>query len=525
MKYEDDRMKNLRYLTALVIYYCVLATPLATGATERYQPTWESLAQKAIPEWMKDANFGVYTHWSVFSVPAHGGPDYVKNLYGGMEKDVKGVYSYHVQKYGPLDKFGYKDFVPMFRAEKFNADEWVGLMHEAGAKFGGILLVHHDGFLLWGSKVNRWNAMNMGPKRDIYGEIAKAVRKYDDMKLLATFHHGRTFGYATGFMEKDGKKPARTEKNKNWDIWNPEYNDFYWNEAIGASTEVFAAQWQAKIREVVDKYNPDCIWFDGLNTAMRNNHPSEQQVREVLAYYLNEAAKKGQDVVVCNKHAGGFNFPESFGLHCYENGRDMPTDVGPWFLIDRAIAYPWSYVNDKTYRDGADYHIRSLVDVVSRGGIFLMSLTPKGDGSIPPEEQKIMREIGRWLKVNGEAIYSTRPCKIFAEGPTSTRGIKSRNSGETGEQWDWRREFTASDIRFTTKGGKLYAIVLAWPQDGKVTIRSLAGNRAKVTQVTLLGYDGELSWSQTDQGLAVSMPDKKPCDYAFALRISCNFAR
>jgi alpha-L-fucosidase len=225
-------------------------------------------------------------------------------------------------------------------------------------------------------------------------------------------------------------------------------------------------------------------------------------------------------VTICNKHAGEFNFPESFGLPCYENGRDMPTDVGPWFLIDRAIAYPWSYVNNKRYRDGADYHVRSLVDLVSRGGIFLLSLTPKGDGSIPPEEQQIMRGIGRWLKINGEAIYGTRPWKIYAEGPTVTRGMKRNNKGEVKEQWDWRKRFTAGDIRFTIKGDTLYAIALAWPEDGKLTVRSLASGSTEIEAVNLLGYDGTLPWEQTADGLNVTLPERPPCEYAFALKVT-----
>jgi alpha-L-fucosidase len=488
-----------------------------TVADERFQPTWESLSRQQIPQWLKDAKFGVYTHWGVYSVPAHGGPDYVRNLYEGAETDKKGVYSYHTEKYGPLKDFGYKDFIPLFTAPKFNAHEWVGLMHEAGAKFGGICLVHHDGFLLWDSRVSRWNSKGMGPKRDIYGEIAQAVRKYGDMKLLATFHHGRTFGYCTGAMKESD---ITDEMRQTWDVFDPVYADFYWNEQTGSPQE-FSDQWKAKITEVVTKYRPDLIWFDGLRTSMRNNHPPESHVLDVLANYFNCAAANNQKVTVCNKHGGEFNFPESFGLRCFENGRDMPTDVGPWFLIDRAIAYPWSYVNGKKYRDGADYHVRSLVDLVSRGGIFLLSLTPKGDGSIPPEEQEIMRGIGRWLKVNGEAIYGTKPWTTYAEGPTVTRGMKRNAKGEEKEQWDWRKQFTPEDIRFTTKGDTLYAIALAWPEDGKLTVRSLAaGADLTVGSVHLLGHEGELAWSQSADGLEVTLPAEQPCDYAFSLKIT-----
>jgi len=509
-------MKLICQHAVLIASCCALTASAAAGGEEVCEPTWESLSKRPLPQWLKDAKFGVYTHWGVYSVPAHGGPDYVRNLYAGSLTDEKGVYSYHTAKYGGLKDFGYKDFIPLFTAPKFNADEWVGLMHEAGAKFGGICLVHHDGFLLWDSKVNRWNAKNMGPKRDVYGEIAGAVRKYDDMKLLATFHHGRTFGYATGGMKE---ADITDEMRETWDVFDPELADFYWNEQTGSVKE-FADQWKAKITEVVDNYQPDVLWFDGLATSMRNDHPPESYVREVFAHYFNRAAANRQDVTICNKHAGDFNFPDSFGLRCFENGRDMPTDVGPWFLIDRAIAYPWSYVNDKKYRDGADYHVRSLVDVVSRGGIFLLSLTPKGDGSIPPEEREIMGGIGRWLKVNGEAIYGTRPWTIYAEGPTVARGLKRNNKGEEKEQWDWRKEFTSEDIRFTTKGDAVYAIALAWPDDGKLNVRSLSAGNIGVRTVSLLGHNGELEWQQSADGLEVVFPAEPPCEHAFAVKIA-----
>ncbi len=509
-------MKRIRDYTLLIASFCALCTQNIL-ADDAFQPTWNSLTTNRLPEWVKDAKFGVYTHWGIYSVPAHGGPDYVRNLYEGSRKDSKGVFSYHTKKYGPLEKFGYKDFIPMFTAPKFNAEEWVGLMHEAGAKFGGICLVHHDGFLLWDSKVSRWNSANMGPKRDVYGEIAAAVRKRDDMKLLATFHHGRSFGYTTGSMKE---ADVTDDMRKTWDVFNPKYKELYWNQWTGTAKE-FSDKWKAKVTEVVDTYEPDMIWFDGLRTSMRHDHPPESYVLDVIADYFNRAAAKKRPVTICNKHGGDFNFPKEFGLKCYENGRDMPADVGPWFLIDRAIAYPWSYVNGKKYKDKADYHVRSIVDVVSRGGIVLLSLTPKGDGSIPPEEQAIMRNIGRWMNTNGEAIYGTRPWKIHAEGPTLTRGLKRNNKGEEKEQWDWRKQFTPQDIRFTTKDDALYAIALAWPKDGKLTVRSLAkGADVNVESISLLGHEGTLQWKQTTDGLEVTLPAKQPCEYAYALRIT-----
>ncbi len=511
-----NTIKNVGWMTLCSAVLLVTATT----AQDKFEGNWESLSKKPIPEWMKDAKFGIYTHWSVFSVPAKGGPDYITNLYSGPDKDEKGIYSHHVEKYGTLDQFGYKDFVPMFTAEKFNADEWVGLMAEAGAKFGGILLVHHDGFCLWDSEFTQWDSMEKGPKRDIYGEIATAVRKQDDMKLLATFHHARTFGYSTQYMKKS-KTPM--EVKKTWDIYDPAYNDFYWNEEAGASAQEFANEWENKIREVVDKYSPDCIWFDGLK--MGKGVLTEQQVMDTFAYYFNEGEKKGQEVLICNKHAGDFNFPSEFGMRCFENGRQMPYDVEPWFLIDRAIAYPWSYVENKKYRDGPDYHTRSLIDLVARGGVFLLSLTPKGDGSIPDEEVAIMKGIGRWLKVNSEAIYATRPWTVYAEGPTKLDILNKNKKGKMLPGWNYRHDFTAEDIRFTrSKDGKtLYAIALNWPEDGKILIKNLkAGSEHypnEIKSISMIGSDEKITWNRTPAGLEVTFPKEKPCEWAFSLKI------
>jgi len=483
-----------------------------------YTPAWESLSKNQIPEWLKDAKFGVYTHWGVFSIPAKGGAGApLSCMYKRELAGKKDVYDYISEKYGSPGNFGYKDFIPMFTAPEFDADEWVGVMHDAGAKFGGICVVHHDGFLLWNSKVNRWNSKDMGPKRDIYGEIAKAVRKYDDMKLLATFHHARTFGFCVG-----NKLDAFTEEEKKtFDIFDPEYKDFYWHDGH-SSREDFSNEWKAKVKEVIDKYDPDLLWFDGLSRQLEKNTPPESYVREVFAYYFNKARLRGKDVTIFNKHAGKFNFPETFGLLSYENGRDMPEDVHQWFLIDRAIAYPWAYEIGKKYKDDAGYHIRSLIDLVSRGGVFLLSLTPKGDGSIPKEEKEIMRNMGKWLKINGEAIYATRPWKIPAEGPAV---MKKYNKSKDRMDWNWRQKFSAQDIRFTkSKDNKtLYAIVLGWPEGGKIIIKSLNSNEKildnEIEAISMIGTNENIKWERNETGLILYFPETKSCDYAYAFRI------
>ncbi|WP_019026094.1 alpha-L-fucosidase [Colwellia piezophila] len=500
-------------LTLVSLLITASITSLNASA-DKYEASWDSLSTQVLPEWIVDAKFGIYTHWGVYSVPAHGGPDYAPNLYS-HKRDVKGVYSYHKEKYGDLDKVGYTDLVKKFTAPKFNADDWAGVMHNAGAKFAGISVVHHDGFLLWDSKVSRWNAKQMGPKRDIYGEIAKAVRA-NDMKLVATMHHGRSPGWKSKFLPKDSRDEA-----KKWDMNNPEFNDFFWDKNDPAVIKKFEQDWQKKVYEIIDNYQPDLLWFDGLRQAMKKSHPSEKTVLETLSYYFNEADKRNQEVVLANKHAGNFNFPKEVGLRSYEGGRDMPEHIKGYYLTDRAIGYPWSYVNNKTYSDGARFHVGFLVDNVSRGGIYLMSLTPKGDGSIPAGELEITQGIGRWLSANGEAIYGTRRYSVYGEGKHLI--YKKLKKNKTIYAWDYRN-LGADDIRFTQKQNNLYTIVLGMPKSRILTIKTLnsdydISSENKITSIELLDSDEIIAWSRDKDGLHIKFPKGYQGEFAHAFRI------
>jgi len=504
--------------------------PVYSKPVSEYEKDWDEITSHEIPEWLLDAKFGMYTHWGVYSVPAFKGNTYVRNMYSPNGKKGKKVainevtYNYHKKNYGDVTEFGYTDFIPMFKAEKYKGEDFVKLMQATGAKFGGLGVVHHDGFLMWDSKVNRWNAGNMGPKRDLYGEFIEAANKAN-FKTIATFHHARTWNFAY----KDFNNGFYTEEQKRkLDLFDPEKSDFFFGMPGGKKTiHDFADEWRAKVREVVDKYHPDLLWFDGINRTLPNS--PENYVVDVLKHYLKEGKANGQEPVICNKLPGGnkqnfckFNFPENAGIRCYEGGRNMPPDAGEYWLTDRAISYPWSYTHDKKYNLDADVHVRAICDQTARGGVYLMSLTPMASGEIHPKEKAICYGIGGWLKVNGEAIYSTRRWKIPAEGPiTSWKLVENRE----GIMWDYKKENKEGEFRFTqSKDGKdIYAIMMTWPKDGKAIIKSLKKDSPylnnKITSVQLLGSNDKLSWEQTSEGLEIILPQNKPCNFAYSFKV------
>lgn len=329
----------------------------------------------------------------------------------------------------------------------------------------------------------------MGPKRDITGELAKAY-KARGLKFVPTFHHGfawRYFEPAFKFDAADGKDfLLYTEPH----------------EPKAPPSARFQEQWLAMVMEAVTKYEPDMIWFDfELSKVIQ---PEFQ--RRMFADYYNWATSKGKESAVAHKFR---EIHQYTGILDFERGREDKLVTYPW-LTDTSLG-PWYNRNLDPYRSTENL-VQVFADIVSKNGCMLLNVGPNADGSIPDRAKKMLLELGTWLQVNGEAIYGTRPWSIFGEGPTRSKG------GGFSEHKD--PVFTAEDIRFTTKGNDIYAIFLAWPKDGKVLVKSLATSAGKLSSVSLLGSTDQLKWQQSDAGLVVTLPDRKPCEYAYSLKIS-----
>jgi alpha-L-fucosidase len=473
----------------------------------RFGATWASLSHYRCPEWFHDAKFGIYAHWGVFSAAkARGKTDWFgRNMYvPGHSNNVE-----HLAAHGSVRTFGYKDYVPLFRAEKFNADEWVDLYVEAGARFAGPVGEHADGFSMWDSQVNPWNAAKKGPHRDVVAEMARAVRRRG-LKFLVSLHHQWLWGwYPTWDPNTDASDPAFAS------LYGPQYTSaaqgrpepggFDHFRVDPMPSREFQDTWLAKVKEVVAGYSPDLLWFDNRMQIL-----PEQVRMNMAAFHYNHAAARNQDVVLTYKR------PDlELGTATIDLERNRMPDIypEPW-LTDTSISRDsWAYATDlKCY--SAERIVSDLVDIVSKNGCLLLNIAPHPDGTIPENQKERLRTVGQWLKTNGEAVYGTRPWLIYGEGPTQTPVGHLSDVGFEG--------FTSKDIRFTTKGETLYAIALSWPDSGnKVTIKALGAARwpGTISGVNMLGHNGPLTFSRGLDALDIELPAQPTSGYACVFKI------
>lgn len=506
------------FLLALALTACNIEQARSTTekkAAIHYESTWESLQQHESPEWLLDAKFGIYAHWGLYSVPAYGNEWYGRRMY----EEGSDINRHHRETYGDPADFGNKDFVPLFKAENYDPDEWADIIEASGAKYAGFAVVHHDGYCLWDSEHTRWNSMDTGPERDLYGELVQSLRKKAGMKVIATFHHIRTFNwylpYKVNFYEPIDEEIRQEYLSKDLDVFDPRYADLYWNQETGKEEE-FIKEWNSKVTEVIEKYQPDVIWFDG---GQFQDSINEIMVMDLLSHYYNKEARWNKELEILNKLPVSmrFNFPEEVGMKTFEEGRDREGVVEGNWIDDMKISHSsWGYVEGQTYKD-PDVIIDGLIDRVSRGGGLVLSLCPKADGSISQEQKDVLKEIGGWLKINGDAIYGTRKWKIQSEGDEKKLITEGKHPTWVFDNCD------ENDIRFTKKDNNLYALILGVPEGTELLIKSLGSSTQISTKgiksISLLGSEEKIEWELSETGLSLQVPGQIPSEYALAYKI------
>ncbi len=469
-----------------------------------FRPDWESLQKYEAPEWYKDAKFGIFIHWGVYSVPAFGNEWYPRSMYSAGSDE----YKHHIATYGAQDKFGYKDFIPMFKTADFDAAAWAQLFKKSGAKYVVPVAEHHDGFAMYDSGVSDWTAAKLGPHRDIIGELAGAVRA-----------QGLHFGVSSHRVEHNfflgvGRTIAS-------DVNDPQYAALYgpahpWlaaprgtpvsNDFTYVST-AWADDWLARGAELVEKYHPDIVYFDWWigQPSIRPN------LTRFAAFYYNRSLEYGDYVGVINYK--DYAMQEHAAVLDLERGQLGEIRPLAWQTDTSISNKSWGYIKDDTFK-APEFVVHQLIDIVSKNGNLLLNIGPKSDGTIPDEVQKVLLDIGSWLNVNGEAIYGTRAWRIYGEGPTK---VASGSFHDTDTA-----HYTPDDFRFTTKGEALYVIGLGWPANAQAVIHALAQATSSehVQSVALLGSDAKLQFEQSRDGLRVRLPAQAPTKYAYALRVT-----
>ena len=505
--------------------------PMTPG---RFEPSWDSLKQHEAPQWFRDAKFGIWAHWDAQCVPECG-DWYARWLYGVqplLDKwEIRGAtkdYAYQIAHYGHPSKIGFKDIDRLWKAEHWDPDALIALYKQAGAQYFVALANHSDNFDCFDSKYQPWNSVNIGPKKDIVGIWEQAARKAG-LRFGVTVHSARSWSWFETSQGSDSSGPLKGvpyDGNLSkldgigqwWEGYDPQ--DLYaQHHAIGAPPDQhYADKFYNRTIDLVNHYHPDLLYFDDGVLPLREI--GEQFGLQIAAHYYNANSKWHGgtcDAVMTTK---GLN-PDQRQCLCWDVERGVADAIeqSPW-QCDSCIGQ-WHYSRDvfeKHYYKSADRVIHMLSDIVSKNGNLLLNVPLRGDGTIDSDEKKFLHGMADWMKVNGQAIFGTRPWIVYGEGPSTL----PKPAGEANFNED-EQQYSSQDVRFTTKDGVLYAIVLGWPKDLKTTIASLGTASAnafgKVAAVELLGCDKPIHFEQTPAALTVDFPKDKPCESAYVLKI------
>lgn len=445
-----------------------------TAIDIKYEANWKSLSNhNKTPEWFKDSKLGIYFHWGVYSVPAYGGEWYPHWMYLHKESGWgSGWKEYHEKTYG--SDFNYHEFIPDFTGEHFDAEEWAKLFKATGAKFGGPVAQHHDGFSMWDSEINPWNAMDMGPKKDIVGEMLKALEK-EGLKTITTFHHAFTY--------QDEKNPSYYNNSPEYATGSLDSNlqKLYGNMPLEEGREF----WLNLTNEVVDNYSPDLIWFDS-----DLHHMPTSYIKKMASHFFNASNIGQKETGIISKH---LELPANIRIHDIERGgmKEMPKD---FWMTDITISRKlngWSYINGQKYKS-VDVILKNMIDTWSKKGIVLLNVSPTAKGIINNEQRSIMKEIGNWIKVHEEAIYNTRTHTIYGYGNAEIE--EGSHGGQSSTI-----EFSEKDIRFTCSKDRktIFVFLLGQSKEGKqIHIKHILDGfeGQKVKKISLVGSKQKVKW-------------------------------
>ena len=514
--------------------------PMAQG---KFQPTWESLVNYKTPEWFRNAKFGIWAHWGPQCVEGSG--DWMaRNLYIEGSRE----YKYHVEHYGHPSEVGFKDILPLFKAEKWDPDKLVAFYKELGAQYFFALGNHHDNFDLWDSQYQRWNSVNIGPKRDILAGWAEAARK-QGLPFGISFHADHAWTWyepsqrydrhgAKAGIPYDGKLTKPDGKGKWWEGYDPQelyaqdhplsegswadgmiHRQWGWGNGACTPTQAYCTNFYNRTLDAINRYNPDLIYFD---VTVLPFYPVSDAGMKIAAHFYNHymATHKGKlDAVLFGKILSD----EQKKAMVWDVERGAPNEImaEPWQSCN--CIGGWHYNTELYERNGyksASDVVKLLVDIVSKNGNLLLSVPLRADGTFDEKEEAVLRQFGSWMKVNKESIINTRPWQRFGEGPIAESTIQINAQGFNDGAYT---RATAQEIRFTQTDKYIYATALAWPKEGNtLTIKSLATGspyyNKRISRIDLLGY-GKVPFKRTAEGVVIQLPENQVNDIAPVFRI------
>ncbi|HBC88577.1 MAG TPA: alpha-L-fucosidase [Lentisphaeria bacterium] len=515
-----------------------------------FKPDWESLKQYRVPEWFRDVKFGIWAHWGPQCQPEQG--DWYAR---GMYQEGGGQNKWHVEHYGNPSKFGFKDVIHEWKAEKWDPDRLVALYKRVGAQYFFAMANHHDNFDLWDSKYQPWNSVKIGPEKDIIAAWEKAARKHG-LRFGISVHAAHAWSWYEPSQDFDGKLTKPDGRGQWWDGFDPQdlyaqnhepgedflnshkiHSQWDWGNGASVPSMAYCEKFYNRTMDLINRYHPDLIYFDDTVLPL---YPVSDLGLYITAHIYNSSMnwkkeREGKEGASARgegrKEDGGENADAVlFGKILDEEQRkciawDIECGVPPTLL-----PFPWQtdtciggwhynrphYENNRYKTPKTVIHM--LADIVSKNGNLLLNIPVRGDGSIDEKEEKILEGIAAWMDVNKECIFGTRPWKVFGEGPASDGAPISAQGFNEGKG----RPFTAEDMRFTSKGNVIYVIVMGWPEK-PLQIKSLGTStkllEKKIENIQMLGSDEKIRWVQSAEALTIDPPKNRTSDISAAFKI------